>query len=59
MREMTTGKEDEAMKKQGGGYAGKIKSGGTQNVKAPFGGGNTNKGSQIKRGEDLRTKKSK
>lgn len=45
------------MKKQGGGYAGKIKSGGTQNVKAPFGGGSTNKGSQIKRGEDLRSKK--
>lgn len=45
------------MKKQG--YTGKIKNGGTQNIKAPVGGGSSNKGSVIVRGNDLRTKKSK
>lgn len=41
------------------GYEGKIKPGATQNVKAPYGGRKATKGNDVKRGEDLRTKKSK
>lgn len=41
------------------GYAGKIKPGATQNVKAPVGGRKATKGNEVKRGEDLRSKKSK
>ncbi len=36
-------------------YAGKIKPGATQNVKAPNSGRKATKGNEIKRGNDLRT----
>ena len=45
------------MAKNGGcsGYAGKVSNQGTQNVKAPFGGGSSGKGTQKITGSDLRT----
>ena len=39
------------------GYAGKVQNQGTQNVKAPFGGGGSSKGTQKITGNDLRTGK--
>lgn len=39
------------------GYEGKIKNSGTQNVKAPYGGGNSHKGTVRVTGDDLRTGK--
>lgn len=38
-----------------GSYAGSIKNQGTQNIKAPFGGGSSGKGTQKITGNDLRT----
>lgn len=41
------------------GYAGRIKNSGTQNIKAPFNNGGSNKGSVKITGNDLRTGKKK